>query len=56
MVFSQSAEIARSSHSKELWLTHFSPALTAPDEHLEASRAIFPNTIAGTDGMKKTIS
>lgn len=56
MVFSQSAEIAASSHSNELWLTHFSPALTAPEEHLNAARAIFKNTLAGTDGMKKTIS
>lgn len=56
MVFSQSAEIARSSRSKELWLTHYSPALTDPEEHLEAARAIFKNTLAGIDGMKKIIS
>lgn len=55
MVFSQSAEIAASSHSKELWLTHFSPALTDPGEHLESAKKIFPNTLVGIDGMKKNI-
>ena len=55
MVFSQSAEIAAHSHSKELWLTHFSPALTDPEAELETAKAIFPNTIAGKDGMKKTV-
>lgn len=55
MVFSQSAVIAAASHSKELWLTHFSPALTFPEEHLKTAKAIFANTAAGIDGMKKTV-
>ena len=56
MVFSQSAEIAADSRSKELWLTHFSPALTDPEAELETAKVIFPNTIAGKDGMKKTVN
>lgn len=55
MVFSQSARIAADSHSKELWLTHFSPALSAPEEELSSAKSIFPNTVAGKDGMKKAI-
>lgn len=55
MVFSQSAKIAADSRSRELWLTHFSPALTAPEEGLENVRSIFPNAAVGRDGMKKEI-
>lgn len=55
MVFSQSARIAADSRSKELWLTHFSPAMSFPAKQLETAAGIFPNVSAGFDGMRKTI-
>lgn len=55
MVFSQSAEIARKSNSKELWLTHYSPALTCPEEYKDMMNELFPAAIISTDGMHKTI-
>jgi ribonuclease Z len=33
MIFSEAAFIAEQSHSKELWLTHFSPSLREPRIH-----------------------
>ncbi len=50
MVFSQSAEIAKKSNSKALWLTHYSPALTNPDDYTENIRSIFKNTTISRDG------
>lgn len=50
MVFSQSAYIAEKSCSKRLWLTHYSPALTDPDEYSDSVRKIFENTKISSDG------
>lgn len=50
MVFSQSAEIAKKSNSKALWLTHYSPALTNPDDYAEIICSIFKNTTISRDG------
>lgn len=51
-LYSQSAHLARDAGAKRLWLTHFSPAMQDPKEHLEAVREIFPHTYVGEDGMK----
>jgi len=56
MVFSEAAEIARAGRVRELWLTHYSPSLTAPEEWLGEATRIFPNTRAGYDRMTATIS
>jgi len=55
MVFSEAAQIARISGSRELWLTHFSPALKEPEEFIKNARRVFSNTEAGRDGMKKSL-
>jgi len=55
MIFSEAAEIARAGSVKELWLTHFSPAMTNPKEFLKNARDIFPNSYAGYDRMCKTL-
>ena len=36
---------------KEMWLTHYSPSLTHPEEYMADVREIFPNSKAGKDGM-----
>jgi ribonuclease Z len=34
-----------------MWLTHYSPSLTRPEEYMDDVRAIFPYAKAGKDGM-----
>lgn len=55
MLFSQSANLAVKSNSKELWLTHYSPALNNPNEYSDYVKKIFPNTVVSKDGIKKTL-
>ncbi len=55
MVFSQSAEIAKKSDSKILWLTHYSPALVNPHEYAESVKSIFKNTVISRDGEKTVL-
>lgn len=55
MVFSQAAWIAMKAECKELWLTHYSPALVCPADYKEDVCRIFKNTVISHDGMHKTI-
>lgn len=50
MMFSEAATLAKEAGVKELWLTHYSPALVRAEEFIPATRDIFPNTYAGKDG------
>lgn len=56
MLYSEAASLAAKAGVKEMWLTHYSPAVTDPEEGIEIARAIFPNTECGYDGKRKTIS
>ena len=56
MCFEEAAELAKAAEVKELWLTHFSPALNHPEEFADVAREIFPNTKTGTDGMSMTLN
>lgn len=49
MTFYEAAQIAKEAEVKEMWLTHYSPSLTKPEEFMEDVRAIFPNAIAAKD-------
>ncbi len=55
MTFTESSNIAKNGNVKELWLTHFSPSLTKPEEHLSVATDIFENTKVGYDRISKTI-
>lgn len=55
MLFREAGELALKSHAKELWLTHFSPAIPDPKAQIHTAQSVFPATIAGEDGMKKTL-
>ena len=55
MLFSDSAKLARKCGAKQLWLTHYSPALERPWEGVKVAKRIFPETIAARDGEKLTI-
>ena len=51
MTFQEAAKLAKDAEVGELWLTHYSPSLTRPEEYLEEARKIFPCAKAGRDRM-----
>ena len=55
MTFQEAAEIAKAANAKELWLTHFSPAMPDPHNYVKNATNIFPNSVVGKDRMYKTI-
>lgn len=50
MTFKEAAKLAKEAEPKELWLTHYSPSLTRPEEYMDSVREIFPNAKAAKDG------
>lgn len=51
MTFYEAAELAKEAGVKEMWLTHYSPSLTRPEQYMGEVRKIFPQAKAGKDGM-----
>ena len=51
MMFDEAAQIARSAGPRQLWLTHYSPAMPKPEEYMESVRRIFPAAVAARDGQ-----
>ena len=51
MTFYEAAELAKEAQVKEMWLTHYSPSLTRPEQYMDEVRKIFPYAKAGKDGM-----
>ncbi len=49
MTFEEAARLAKAAQVKELWLTHFSPAINRPEIFMDDVRGIFPNAHAGKD-------
>lgn len=56
MTMYEAAKIAREAEVPELWLTHYSPSLTHPEEYLGEVRKIFPRTKAAKDGRTVELS
>jgi len=56
MIFREAAMIASNGNVRELWLTHFSPALVQPEDFIKNATKIFPNTIIGKDRMTKMLT
>jgi ribonuclease Z len=56
MTFRESATLARFGNVKSLLLTHFSPAMLEPEEHLGNATEVFTNTLLGEDRMKFTLN
>ena len=50
MTFKEAGRLAKEAEVKELWLTHYSPSLTRPEEFMDSVRNIFPNAWPGKDG------
>ena len=56
MMMQEAASMAKQAGAKELWLTHFSPATHHPEEFVGQLQEIFPQTVMGTDGLRKTLN
>ena len=50
MTMYEAARLAREAQPREMWLTHYSPSLTRPEEYIEKVREIFPRSVAARDG------
>ena len=49
MTFYEAAKLARDAQVGEMWLTHYSPSLTRPEEYMDDVRKIFPAAKAGKE-------
>ena len=49
MTFYEAAQLAKEAEVKEMWLTHYSPSLTKPEEYMDEVRKIFPGAVAARD-------
>ncbi|MCU6746907.1 MULTISPECIES: ribonuclease Z [Lachnospiraceae] len=56
MTFYEAAQIAKDAQVKEMWLTHYSPSLTRPEEYMDEVRRIFPAAKAGKDRMSTELT
>ena len=50
MTFQEAARLGREAAPREMWLTHYSPSLTRPEDYLEEIREIFPRIKTARDG------
>ena len=50
--FGQSAALAAQAGAKRLWLTHYSPMITDPEEYAAQAQDIFPAAECGFDGKR----
>ena len=55
MLMQEAAAIAKEANVRELWLTHYSPALSRPKDYLPAVQAVFENTVMSKDGESVTL-
>ncbi len=55
MTFQEAGRIAKEAQPKEMWLTHFSPAMNRPEDFIDEARRYFPAAKLGKDGKKRTL-
>mgnify|MGYP000031288485 FL=1 len=56
MTFMKRRIMAKDAQVKEMWLTHYSPSLTRPEEYMDEVRRIFPEAKAGKDRMSRELA
>ena len=49
MTFYEAARLARDADAGEMWLTHYSPSLSHPEEYMDEVRKVFPRAYPGKD-------
>lgn len=55
MTFHEAAKLAKEAKVSEMWLTHYSPSLTRPEDFIGEARRIFPHTKLGKDKKSVTL-
>ena len=50
MTFYEAAALAKEAQPGQMWLTHYSPSLTRPEDYMDEVRKIFPRAKAARDG------
>lgn len=55
MTFYEAACLGKEANPGEMWLTHYSPSLTHPEEYMDKVREIFPRVKAARDGWTKEL-
>lgn len=55
MTFYEAAQLAKEAGVKEMWLTHYSPSLTKPEEYMDEVKKIFPMAVAAKDRFFKEL-
>ncbi len=56
MTFYEAAQMAKQAKVSQMWLTHYSPSLTRPEEYMDEVRKIFPASVAAKDGRTVTLN
>ena len=56
MMLQEACRIAREAQPKELWLTHYSPAMIHPENYEKELKAIFPRTVISRDGQTAVLN
>ena len=55
MMMQEAATLAVKTNSRQLWLTHYSPANPEPEQFEEELKTIFENTVIAKDGQSMTL-
>ena len=55
MTMYEAAALAAKAQPREMWLTHYSPSLTHPEEFMDKVRGIFPRAKAARDGWTREL-
>ena len=56
MTFGEAATMAAAARTRELWLTHFSPAVPNPDYFRREAEAVFPGVVVGREHLSTTLA
>jgi ribonuclease Z len=55
MTYYEAATLASKANVSKMWLTHYSPSLTRPEEYKKEVQAIFPRTYIAKDGQSEEL-
>ncbi len=55
MTFYEAARLAKTADVREMWLTHYSPSLSRPEEYMDDVKEIFPRAVAARDRKSVTL-
>ncbi len=55
MTFYEAAAMAKEANVAKMWLTHYSPSLTRPEEYKREVQAVFSKTYIAKDGWSEEL-